>query len=75
MIVCHCRAVTDREIRHAVVEGAQTAADVAEACGAGRDCGCCRDGIEELLSATICLRRGPHGAPRRTPAPRLVAVS
>lgn len=74
MIVCHCRTVTDREIRRAVIDGARTADEVADACGAGTDCGCCRAGVEELLSATICVRRRAQGASRQS-APARTAAS
>ena len=49
MIVCHCRAVSDRKIRKAVRKGASTANEVAEACGAGTDCGGCVPEVERLL--------------------------
>ena len=74
MIVCHCRSVTDREVRRAVIDGARTAEEVADACGAGTDCGCCRAGVEELLSATICVRRRQHTA-ARSDAPSRTAVA
>jgi len=45
MIVCHCRAVSDRAIREAVREGARTHREVALACGAGRVCGGCRPAV------------------------------
>ena len=49
MIVCHCEAVTDREIRQSVAEGACTARQVARACGAGGRCGGCLPVVESLL--------------------------
>ena len=50
MIVCHCSGVSDREIRSAVREGAQTCRDVARACAAGRMCGGCRPAIRRILA-------------------------
>jgi bacterioferritin-associated ferredoxin len=50
MIVCHCKAVSDRTIRTVVREGADTRRQVALACGAGRTCGGCRPAIDELIS-------------------------
>lgn len=49
MIVCHCRAVSCREIRRTVREGARTAREVGRACGATRGCGGCRPVVEALV--------------------------
>lgn len=49
MIVCSCRAVTDREIRRAVRAGACTVREVAESCGAGSACGGCRASVLAIL--------------------------
>ena len=49
MIVCHCRRVSDRSVRAAVRAGANTEDRVAEMCGAGADCGCCRPAVSELI--------------------------
>lgn len=50
MIVCHCKAVTDREVRRAARAGAERHADVVRACGAGSVCGGCRPAIDEILA-------------------------
>jgi bacterioferritin-associated ferredoxin len=49
MIVCHCKAVSDRRVRQAAREGARSCADIAEACEAGADCGGCHPTIEQIL--------------------------
>ena len=49
MIVCHCNAVSDRAIRRAVREGAQTTAEVTRHCGAGGTCGGCRPRIDSIV--------------------------
>ena len=49
MLVCHCKAVSDREVRDAIREGASTRRQVARACGAGSRCGGCRPIVAELL--------------------------
>jgi bacterioferritin-associated ferredoxin len=49
MLLCHCRAVSDREVRAAHDEGAHTLAAVSLRCGAGRDCGGCRGALRQLL--------------------------
>jgi bacterioferritin-associated ferredoxin len=50
MFVCHCRAVTDGEIREAITGGACDLDEVGERCGAGVTCGGCCPLIEELLA-------------------------
>jgi bacterioferritin-associated ferredoxin len=50
VIVCHCRVVSDRVIRSAVRCGADDLEAVADACGAGTDCGGCHERIEQLLT-------------------------
>ena len=41
MFVCHCRAVTDGEIREAITAGACDLEEVGRRCGAGITCGGC----------------------------------
>jgi bacterioferritin-associated ferredoxin len=50
MFVCHCRAVTDGEIREAIVAGACDLDEVGRRCGAGITCGGCCPLIQELLA-------------------------
>lgn len=50
MVVCHCNAVNDREIRAHIESGAADAADVAVRCGAGARCGSCQPLVERLLA-------------------------
>jgi len=50
LIVCSCHAVSDREIRRLVREGATSPRQVARACGAGSSCGGCRPSIREILA-------------------------
>ena len=49
MLVCHCKGLTDREIRCAIRAGASTQREVSSECGAGSVCGGCRPLIDELL--------------------------
>jgi bacterioferritin-associated ferredoxin len=49
VIVCHCNAVSDREVTAAAAAGARDVADVAGACGAGSDCRGCHERIKALL--------------------------
>lgn len=41
MYVCHCNALTDRDVKEAVEDGAKTAAEVYETCGCCVRCGNC----------------------------------
>jgi bacterioferritin-associated ferredoxin len=49
MIVCLCRGVSERTVRATVAQGACTPEAVAEACGAGGDCGSCRQMVQDLI--------------------------
>jgi bacterioferritin-associated ferredoxin len=51
VILCHCNAVSDREVRAAVLDGAGDLEEVTRSCGAGGDCGSCRGSIEAMLDA------------------------
>ena len=51
MIVCHCRVVSDRQVDAAIEHGAEDIPAIAEACGAGSDCGGCHQRLERLLAA------------------------
>ena len=53
MIVCHCRAVSDRVVRKAVDRGACDLAEVAKRCGAGARCGGCHPVLMSLLAALL----------------------
>jgi bacterioferritin-associated ferredoxin len=50
MVVCHCNAVNDREIRSHIESGATDAASVADRCGAGARCGSCQPLVDRLLA-------------------------
>ena len=52
MLVCHCHALTDRDIRRAVrVTGACSVADVGDHCGAATGCGGCYEVVNEIVVA------------------------
>ena len=59
MIVCHCEAVTDRDIRQSVAEGACSLRQVARACGG------CLPVVEALLGQPTqrVVHRQPAAAP------------
>jgi bacterioferritin-associated ferredoxin len=49
MILCHCRALSDRTIRAAIEEGAGED-DLARRCGAGSECGGCLPALRRLVA-------------------------
>ncbi len=57
MYICVCHAVTDRQIREAAFNGAQTLKDLRRDLGVTRDCGrcatCAKDCLKEARSATL----------------------
>ena len=61
MIVCHCKGLTDRDIREAVRRGnAELNHKNGEAIEAGRACGGCRPLVDEIIiraSADLKERR------------------
>lgn len=51
MLVCHCHALTDRDIRRAVrTSGACSVAEVGDQCGAATGCGGCHDLVAEIVA-------------------------
>jgi len=57
VIVCHCRRVTDRQIRQAVREGAASVGEVASRCGVATACGGCATAVHEI----VCHERDREG--------------
>ncbi len=55
MWVCHCRAVTDRQITSAVEQGASNVVEIGRACGAGTRCGGCVDEVRRLCEQARSL--------------------
>jgi bacterioferritin-associated ferredoxin len=49
MIVCHCRAVSDRDIEKCIDEGATCPGSIAARSGAGSECGGCQHTIVKLI--------------------------
>jgi bacterioferritin-associated ferredoxin len=51
MLVCHCHALTDRDIRRAIrTTGACNVAEVGDHCGAATGCGGCYELVEEIVA-------------------------
>ena len=57
MIVCHCRGVTDREIRRCVRAGAVTVGAVSEACEAATGCGGCEPLVGKIVQSELEAQR------------------
>ncbi|HTQ22485.1 (2Fe-2S)-binding protein [Mycobacterium sp.] len=53
MWVCLCNGITSQMVTEAVAAGASTTKDVAQACGAGADCGRCRRTVRAILTSSI----------------------
>ena len=58
MLVCHCKGLTDRDVRRAISAGACTRREVTRECGAGSICGGCQPLIDELLELPSATAAG-----------------
>jgi bacterioferritin-associated ferredoxin len=72
MIVCHCRAVSDRTVRESLQNGAADVASVMAATGAGTCCGGCLVAVEELVAEGAGLASSTVEVGRRSRPLRLV---
>jgi len=51
MLVCHCHALTDRDIRRSVrLNDACSVAEVGDHCGAANGCGGCYEVVAEIVA-------------------------
>lgn len=62
MLVCHCRGVSDRQIKRAVKNGACTLRDVARETGAGMRCGGCRANVAQVVQDAMKTEYRPSSA-------------
>lgn len=64
MLVCHCHALTDRDIRRAVrTTGACSVAEVGDHCGAATGCGGCYEVVDEIVASEkrrLAMYNQPH---------------
>jgi bacterioferritin-associated ferredoxin len=58
MFVCLCNGVTSQTVAESVAAGASTTKEVAQACGAGADCGRCRRTVQAMLRSSAPDRAG-----------------
>ncbi|MEW6471758.1 MAG: (2Fe-2S)-binding protein [Actinomycetota bacterium] len=67
MWVCHCKGVTDGQIRSAISAGARTVVEIGAHCRAGTGCGGCLPEVCRLLDdhLTSLAYYAAHGGSRR----------
>jgi bacterioferritin-associated ferredoxin len=63
--VCLCNGVTSQAVREVVAAGAATSREIAQACGAGADCGRCRRTLRAILAAHAENRCPVHAGASR----------
>ncbi|MGE2729145.1 (2Fe-2S)-binding protein [Mycolicibacterium vaccae] len=56
MFVCLCTGATSHTVNEVVANGARTSREIAEACGAGADCGRCRRTLRSIIEAHFAER-------------------
>jgi bacterioferritin-associated ferredoxin len=66
MFVCLCNGVTSQVVADAVEAGARTTNQVAQACGAGAECGRCRRTVRAIIDAYVSgeAKRGKDCQPK-----------
>lgn len=62
MFVCLCTGVTTQRVTELVANGASTSKQIADACGAGADCGRCRRTLRAIISASTTQACPMHAA-------------
>ena len=53
MYICICNAVTEKQIRQAIAEGAETVTQLREKLDVTAECGMCIESVLECLQASI----------------------
>jgi bacterioferritin-associated ferredoxin len=64
MFVCLCTGVTSQVVTDLVAGGASTSRQIADACGAGSDCGRCKRTVRSIIAASAQRRDCPVHAGR-----------
>lgn len=59
MYVCVCNGITERQVRHAIEQGASSLSDLTEQLGVAAGCGSCVGFTEELLRSCPTLQAIP----------------
>jgi bacterioferritin-associated ferredoxin len=67
MLVCVCKAVSDRDVARAIADGAASVDEIARCTGAGTECGSCRESL-------ACSLAGACQGGGRADRPTLIAL-
>ena len=72
MIICICRAKTDRDVAEAIEAGAASIRDL-QRCGIGTDCGSCHNVLRVMLAEAVAADAviPTHAEPESLPAAAL----
>jgi bacterioferritin-associated ferredoxin len=62
MFVCLCTGVTSQVVTDLVATGAATSKQIADACGAGADCGRCRRTVRAIIAASAVQECPQHAS-------------
>ena len=57
MYVCVCNAVTDSDIRNAVIDGVHNLSQLRQETGCGSNCGSCNEMAVEVLQQALAEKR------------------
>ena len=69
MIICNCRAASERDVRAAIDRGAACLSEL-ERCGIGGDCGSCTDMLRAMLRRSASQHSNvPTSQPTVIPSP------
>jgi bacterioferritin-associated ferredoxin len=63
MLVCHCKALSEHEIRRLIRQGVRSLREIVRGCGAGAHCGGCRPLIAEILESERAAPKDPDPLP------------
>jgi bacterioferritin-associated ferredoxin len=56
MIVCCCTCISEKQLRHAIAEGAHTLSDVQKTLPVGKNCGTCIPEAEAIIESTLASK-------------------
>lgn len=73
MIVCCCKGISSQRLAELIANGADSLEAISAACGAGTDCGSCRDHIEEMVEEAASAPAERKGAKHLTIIPSRAA--
>ena len=57
MYVCICKAITEKDIRHAVVQGISSLEKLSEKTSITNDCGCCTEHACKVIEDALATRK------------------